>query len=733
MRVPQFNQQVGQDQAPNVRVQGGLSPGEAVGMVGSQIDGVANLVSTGASIYQQQQDQANKARVAQVTADVQNNINDYLYNNNTGLLTIKGERALVRDSGQSLSEEALDWFSNESSEKSQTLSNGVQKRLFDENMLQLRGQVQRISTQHLFNESQKYQKNAFESEIDANLSSVALNYSDKETTDTALLKIASTAQGYGQELGWDQAQIDQFTKEQQNKAIIDAINIMQTNGDGANIPQYVANYKGLLNPQNLAKTGKLIQDNDADVVVANIIEYRNDPEELDKYISAFQDKESPLYKRIGAQNVPAVLGKAIQYRDAYDRRQEAELKAKNADGKEALTELSKDIKSGIPFSSHRLSSLLSRTEGTDSAEQAQLYAQYLPVFQKMYSMPADAREMFVNWFRSNAKTKEVENPQDVAFVLDQLQGIHESMLDLEKNDAPVAYSIKMGSPLPSVPTTSLIQNDPVAINLLKDNIKKISAADQNSGSNVVSHNPLTKQNIDEMRSFWEVAPPKARLSLATTLFKASGGNALAARDMLQSVAGKNDSYRWAASLNNKGLTDIAGQIATGQDLIDKELVKVDEDALRQKTSVYLKGIVAEGSTEYKVYLDSIRANYAYLAQKSEKLTDKSGKLDPKNIDTEMFDKAALNVTGGRFVSGGMFGAKSTVLRPHTVGEKSFRQQLEQFNSMNSREYGGSDKDYFLDLPLEQDPSNPYKYYFKNGSKYVMDNKTRKSRLTFTVR
>ena len=145
MRVPQFTQQVGQDQAPNVRVQGGLSPGEAVGMVGSQIDGIANLVNTGASIYQQQQDQANKARVAQVTAEAQNEVNDYLYNNNTGLLTLKGERALVRDSGQSLIDETLDWFAGVSSAKSETLSNNVQKRLFNENMLQLRGQAAMIN------------------------------------------------------------------------------------------------------------------------------------------------------------------------------------------------------------------------------------------------------------------------------------------------------------------------------------------------------------------------------------------------------------------------------------------------------------------------------------------------------------------------------------------------------------------------------------------------------------
>ena len=140
--------------------------------------------------------------------------------------------------------------------------------------------------------------------------------------------------------------------------------------------------------------------------------------------------------------------------------------------------------------------------------------------------------------------------------------------------------------------------------------------------------------------------------------------------------------------------------------------------------VFLFGFGCVVLTEYKFYFDSVKANYAYLAQKSEKLTDKSGKLDAKNIDPDLFEKAILEVTGGKFTSGG-WGSKSTVLRPHTVSEKSFQDQLEAFNSQNSRTYGGSDRDFFLDLPLEQNPKNPYQYFFKNGSGYILDKNSNK--------
>lgn len=284
----------------------------------------------------------------------------------------------------------------------------------------------------------------------------------------------------------------------------------------------------------------------------------------------------------------------------------------------------------------------------------------------------------------------------------------------------MGYSLKTGNVLVQAPTSLIIQGDVQALKLISENIITMDALNKSQGSQTGTINPLSKQNIDEMNQFWKSAPSAQRLQLITNLFKASQGNGNAARDMIQSVAGKNNAYRRAAELNARGLTDIAMQITTGQDLIDKSEVKVSDNALNIKTIEYLKGIVPPGNLTYETYYQAIRANYAYLAQKSEKLTDKSGKLETKNVDADLFNKAALNVTGGRFTPEGIFGSRNAVLRPHTVSESGFQQQLEAFNSRYSREYGGSDKDYFLDMPLEQDSKNPYVYYFKNGSKYVLD-------------
>lgn len=735
MRIPQFNRQVSDNSVPNVQVNGGMSAGEAASLVGNKTDSLIGALNSGLNAYQAYQDEADKARVSQVIAEVQNSVNDYLYNPKTGLLNIKGEAALKRESGQSLIDEANEWLVNLSSEKTNTLSNPSQRKLFNKNLVNVRGQLNRITSQHLFTESQKFQKTAFEAEIDANSSSVNLNYSDLETTNQSLAKINSASQNYGKTQGWNQQQIDLFVKEQQDKALLGAINLMQTNGDSSAIPLYFKQYKDYMSPQTQAKVGKLVQDNNADVFMTEIIKYKEDPEELDKYIVALQDPNSNFSQSVGARHIPTLLGRAIGYRDAYDRNLVAEAKRKDEDGKKALGDFRKDIESGIPFSAQRLSELSSKVEGTASQSEFDRINRSLPVFQLLYSMPADARESFINSYESDAKTKKSDHPQDVKFVTDQMRAIHTGLLDKEKNDPALAYSIKTGNPLTQAPTTLIIQGDSKALNIVSSNIQKMVATNQASGSTTGSINPLSKQQQEEMKTFWKSAPPNQKLQLVSNLQKAAQGNANASREMIQSITGtNNNTFRWAAALNNRGLKDIANQMAVGQDLIDKGDVKVDEALLTQKTTEYLRGITAPGKPDFNIYKDAVRANYAYLLQRSEKIPNKTEKSNSKKLDEDLINLALLNTTGGKFTNGS-FRRESSVLRPHTVGEASFRQQLEQFNSRNARTYGGSDREYFLDLPLEQDTKNPYKYYFKNGSGYVMDSSDpkRKTRLTFTVR
>lgn len=76
-----------------------MSAGEAASLVGNKTDSLVGALNSGLNAYQAYQDEADKARVSQVIAEVQNSVNDYLYNPKTGLLNIKGEAALKRSLG----------------------------------------------------------------------------------------------------------------------------------------------------------------------------------------------------------------------------------------------------------------------------------------------------------------------------------------------------------------------------------------------------------------------------------------------------------------------------------------------------------------------------------------------------------------------------------------------------------------------------------------------------------
>lgn len=394
-----------------------------------------------------------------------------------------------------------------------------------------------------------------------------------------------------------------------------------------------------------------------------------------------------------------------------------------ADAKDATTEMRQITETGIVPDDSKIQGLYSRVKGTKQEAEFQKLASNTVEVQKFMRMPPDARQSYLSKLESDAHSAPSDDPKGLGFRLDLLKKANTNMLGNEKNNASLAYSIKTGQNLQVVPTTLIAQGDASAIQTLSNNIKAIAASHQTDGV-TGSLNPLSQQQQQEMQQYVSTANSAQKLQLGSSLFKASAGNANAARDMINSVFGDKNSIRWAISLNNRNLPVIANQVVSGQDLLDKNLVKLNDNGLNYQVTEYLKGIASPGSPEYKVYFDSVKANYAYLAQKSEKLTDKSGKLDAKNIDPDLFNKAILEVTGGKFTSGG-WGSKSTVLRPHTVSEKSFQDQLEAFNSQNSRTYGGSDRDFFLDLPLEQNPKNPYQYFFKNGSGYILDKNSNK--------
>ncbi|RCU29399.1 transglycosylase SLT domain-containing protein [Acinetobacter baumannii] len=163
MRIPQFNSQVAEADMPNVQISGGVTPGQAVDMVGNKIDGFANLANTVANKYKEIQDENDRVRVI----DAQNKLAElrlHLENNDTdGYIKKKGADVVGFDDGEGGN--FVDYYSrayqNGVGEIANKLSNSRQRTMFQQiaarDALQFKGTLQN----YFVRENDVYQQSVY--------------------------------------------------------------------------------------------------------------------------------------------------------------------------------------------------------------------------------------------------------------------------------------------------------------------------------------------------------------------------------------------------------------------------------------------------------------------------------------------------------------------------------------------------------------------------------------------
>ncbi|OYN06985.1 transglycosylase [Acinetobacter baumannii] len=165
MRIPQFNSQVAEADMPNVQISGGVTPGQAVDMVGNKIDGFANLANTVANKYKEIQDENDRVRVI----DAQNKLAElrlHLENNDTdGYIKKKGADVVGFDDGEGGN--FVDYYSRAYQDGigqiANTLGNSRQRALFKEmserDAVQFKGSLQN----YFVRENDVYQQSVYSS------------------------------------------------------------------------------------------------------------------------------------------------------------------------------------------------------------------------------------------------------------------------------------------------------------------------------------------------------------------------------------------------------------------------------------------------------------------------------------------------------------------------------------------------------------------------------------------
>ncbi|HAV4659066.1 TPA: transglycosylase SLT domain-containing protein [Acinetobacter baumannii] len=180
MRIPQFNSQVAEADMPNVQISGGVTPGQAVDMVGNKIDGFANLTNTVANKYKEIQDENDRVRVI----DAQNKLAElrlHLENNDTdGYIKKKGADVVGFDDGEGGN--FVDYYSrayqNGVGEIANKLSNSRQRTMFQQiaarDALQFKGTLQN----YFVRENDVYQQSVYSSSAERFIREINENPAD---------------------------------------------------------------------------------------------------------------------------------------------------------------------------------------------------------------------------------------------------------------------------------------------------------------------------------------------------------------------------------------------------------------------------------------------------------------------------------------------------------------------------------------------------------------------------
>ncbi|MEX5367400.1 transglycosylase SLT domain-containing protein [Acinetobacter haemolyticus] len=261
MRVPVLEKQVNEAQVPNVRVQGGLSPSEAVGVVSNQIDGITRLVNAGAQVYQQFQDDSDRIRVM----DAENRLGElknHLQNNKVdGFGNKRGVDVVGFDDGQGGG--FVDYYSRAYqdgvNEIAATLGNNRQRQLFNQFVSKDTVAFKNGLQNYFVRENDTYQKSVYSASADRFVRNINSNPANFNAIDEDRLNLKAAINKSAQLDGKSALEAENIYLDVISKAHVNNINSFIENHDLRGAVQYRNNYQEEISLSDSFKANKWIQ------------------------------------------------------------------------------------------------------------------------------------------------------------------------------------------------------------------------------------------------------------------------------------------------------------------------------------------------------------------------------------------------------------------------------------------------------------------------------------------
>lgn len=189
--------------------------------------------------------------------------------------------------------------------------------------------------------------------------------------------------------------------------------------------------------------------------------HRSDSEQLNQLATP----EAVLAKHPNLTQEQAVYwsGRALSQIDQNSRAAALQQKQLENDAKDAISEMKADIETGLIPSEAVINSRLARVKGSKHESEFVQYSGSLVEVQQFMRLGPDEREAYLSKRRAEAQNTAQDNAKDVSWKLNLLSKTHENMLNYEKNNSTLAYSIKTGQDLTVVPTNAILSGNPEAI------------------------------------------------------------------------------------------------------------------------------------------------------------------------------------------------------------------------------------------------------------------------------
>jgi soluble lytic murein transglycosylase len=242
MRVPTYdNTQVSQTGTDDVAVNAPNVQG-AQSLIGNQLQDAGAAVQRAGNASSQialsMQDMANQIRVNDATNKARQAAQDLAYNPQTGYLNLKGDAALTRPTGQDLTAEYGDKFSEQLGNIAEGLGNDAQRRLFQQHASDLSAQFHGQVETHLLGEFREHALSVQDGTINLASDDAKRNWSNPDLIGPSLNAAKAAVMQKGQLLGWSASARDAALLTTTSKVHTDVVMAALEN----NNPSYALSY-----------------------------------------------------------------------------------------------------------------------------------------------------------------------------------------------------------------------------------------------------------------------------------------------------------------------------------------------------------------------------------------------------------------------------------------------------------------------------------------------------------